>query len=178
MWWYVHTMRRPITNTSQLGTAVHDARKRAGMTQAVLAARAGVSRKWLIGLEQGARTGAELGKVFDVLRALNLSITLGPLIEATQSGAVETSSNSNANFGPIHSPAGGTSTNSATLNNLRRSTQPSAEVAEILRRVTSSNSATLNNLRRSTQPSAEVAEILRRTRPPQAAKPDEQENGK
>lgn len=46
------------------------------MTQAALAARAGVSRKWLIGLEQGARTRAELGKVFDVLRALELSIQL------------------------------------------------------------------------------------------------------
>jgi transcriptional regulator with XRE-family HTH domain len=77
MWWYVHTMKeRAISTARQLGTAVHDARTRAGMTQAALAARAGVSRKWLIGLEQGARTRAELGKVFDVLRALELSIQL------------------------------------------------------------------------------------------------------
>ncbi len=64
-----------------MGTAVHDARTRAGLTQARLAELAGVSRKWLIGLEQGTRTRAELIKIFDVLRALDLTIRLYPAKE-------------------------------------------------------------------------------------------------
>ncbi|KWR70081.1 hypothetical protein RN04_14650 [Arthrobacter sp. W1] len=47
-----------------------------GLTQEALADRAGVSRKWLIGLEQGVRTRAELGKVLDTFEALGISINL------------------------------------------------------------------------------------------------------
>lgn len=78
---------RAITTARQLGATIHDARTRAGLTQASLAASAGVSRKWLIGLEQGARTGAELGKVLAVLRTLDLSIQLIEHREQKKSGS-------------------------------------------------------------------------------------------
>lgn len=78
---------RAITTGRQLGAAIHDARTRAGLTQASLATSAGVSRKWLIGLEQGARTGAELSKVLAVLRALDLSIQLIEQPEQDEAGS-------------------------------------------------------------------------------------------
>ncbi len=75
-WWYVHIMRREISTEKQLGAFIHDARAHAGLTQEQLAISAGVSRKWLIGLEQGVRRGAELRKVLDVLAALQIEISL------------------------------------------------------------------------------------------------------
>lgn len=69
-------MEREISNQKDLGSFIHDARTKLGITQEVLAERAGVSRKWLIGLEQGVRTRAELGKVFDTLEALGISLNL------------------------------------------------------------------------------------------------------
>jgi transcriptional regulator with XRE-family HTH domain len=42
-----------ITNARQLGTEVRDARKKQGLSQEGLAARAGVSRAWLARFETG-----------------------------------------------------------------------------------------------------------------------------
>ena len=81
--------QRPISTPRQLGAAIYDARTAAGMTQATLASRAGVSRKWLIGLEQGARTGAELGKILGVLHALGLAIHLSEAQEVKGSSSQE-----------------------------------------------------------------------------------------
>lgn len=50
-------------------------RHEAGLTQSDLAARAGVSRRWLISLEQGTSGTSEVGKVFDTLRALGVSMS-------------------------------------------------------------------------------------------------------
>ncbi|MFJ2621010.1 helix-turn-helix domain-containing protein [Glutamicibacter sp. NPDC087344] len=69
-------MKREISNQKELGSFVHDARIKLGLTQEALADRAGVSRKWLIGLEQGVRTRAEFGKILDTLEALGVSLTL------------------------------------------------------------------------------------------------------
>lgn len=69
-------MRREISTEKELGAFIHDARAQAGLTQEQLAISAGVSRKWLIGLEQGVRRGAELRKVLDVLAALRIEISL------------------------------------------------------------------------------------------------------
>lgn len=46
------------------------------MTQAELAERAGVSRRWLIALERGRGQRAELGKILDTLDALGLDLTV------------------------------------------------------------------------------------------------------
>ncbi|MGO2327361.1 helix-turn-helix domain-containing protein [Glutamicibacter arilaitensis] len=69
-------MNRDVSTQKELGAFVHDARMKLGLTQEALADRAGVSRKWLIGLEQGVRTRAELGKVLDTFEALGISINL------------------------------------------------------------------------------------------------------
>lgn len=59
-----------------LGASIRTQRMALDLTQAELAARAGVSRRFVSELESGLRTGAELSRVFAVLRALNLAITL------------------------------------------------------------------------------------------------------
>lgn len=64
----------------QVGSAIRSARNREGLTQVELAQRAGVSRRWLIALEQGHARRAELGKVLDTLDALDLSLTVGPAV--------------------------------------------------------------------------------------------------
>ena len=67
---------RPVTDVKGLGAAVRLQRVGRGWTQADVAARAQVSRRFVSELEAGERTGAELGRVFAVLRALELAITL------------------------------------------------------------------------------------------------------
>ncbi|MGC4940085.1 helix-turn-helix transcriptional regulator [Kribbella sp. DT2] len=63
----VHTVR-------DLGSAVREARAKRGLTQVDLARRAGVSREWLVRLEQGhPRLEAQL--VLDTLEAVGLSVT-------------------------------------------------------------------------------------------------------
>ena len=59
-----------------LGSAVRQARQDAGLTQAELAAQAGVSRPWLSQLENGKRS-VEVGKVLAVLAALDLYMDIG-----------------------------------------------------------------------------------------------------
>ncbi|TWD81616.1 y4mF family transcriptional regulator [Kribbella amoyensis] len=62
----VHTVR-------DLGAAVRQARRRRGMSQAELAELAGVSREWLVRLEQGhPRLEAQL--VLDALAAVGLTV--------------------------------------------------------------------------------------------------------
>ncbi len=51
-------------------------RRGRGWTQADLADRAQVSRRFVGELEAGQRTGAELGRVLAVLRALDVAISL------------------------------------------------------------------------------------------------------
>lgn len=58
-----------------LGAAVRQARQDKGLTQADVAARAGVSRPWLSHLENGKRS-VELGKVLAVLDALDLCMAV------------------------------------------------------------------------------------------------------
>ena len=58
-----------------LGLVVREARRSKRMTQGSLAAKAGVSRDWLMALERGNR-GAELGRVLNTLAALDLRISV------------------------------------------------------------------------------------------------------
>lgn len=68
---------RPIQTSKAFGSAVRRARKERGLSQAELAARAGVGRPWLSELETGKRT-AELGRALSVLSALDLAVAFVP----------------------------------------------------------------------------------------------------
>lgn len=65
-----------IGSFAGLGAEVRAARKRRGMTQAELSARAGVSRQWLVRLERGQSPRAEMGRVLAVLGHLGLEVHL------------------------------------------------------------------------------------------------------
>ena len=73
---------RRIQTPQRLGAALRDARREAGLTQVQLAAKAGVSRAWLIEIEAGASERAELGKVLATVRALDLCLELSPVDDA------------------------------------------------------------------------------------------------
>ena len=62
---------RSATDTA---ATIRAARRARGLTQAQLAARAGVGRQWLVALEKG-HDRAELGKVISVMNALGLTLT-------------------------------------------------------------------------------------------------------
>jgi len=79
-----------IRTTNDIGHLVRDQRKRQGLTQAELATRVGVSRKWIIELESGKRT-AELVLVLRTLNALRVDLDAQPREagSATSTVAVE-----------------------------------------------------------------------------------------
>ncbi|MGO1545576.1 MAG: helix-turn-helix domain-containing protein, partial [Gulosibacter sp.] len=64
----------------------------AGLTQAQLAERGEVSREWLIGIEQGRRPRAELGKLLGLLRVLGLDLVLESPSDVSELDAGERSS--------------------------------------------------------------------------------------
>ena len=64
-----------ITGWTKLGGLLRDARLARGLSQANLAARAGVARSWLARVEAGHR-GAELEQLFRLLDTLDLTLTL------------------------------------------------------------------------------------------------------
>ena len=61
----------------QLASTVRGRRQDLGLSQGEVAARAGVSRQWLSGLE-GGKAGAEIGLVLRVLDVLQLRMELRP----------------------------------------------------------------------------------------------------
>jgi HTH-type transcriptional regulator/antitoxin HipB len=71
---------RPLATTRELGAAIRRARQDRGLSQAELAARAGVGRPWLSDMESGKRT-AEIGRVLLVVSALDLTVALLPAPE-------------------------------------------------------------------------------------------------
>lgn len=67
-------MSAPVNEAARtVGRAVANGRRKQGLTQHQLAARAGVSRSFLAALEAG-HARAELGKVLDVLDALQVDL--------------------------------------------------------------------------------------------------------
>lgn len=69
-------MQTSLTDARALGAALRSRRRGRGWTQAELAEAAGVSRRFVGELEGGERTGAELGRVLAVIRALDLAVAL------------------------------------------------------------------------------------------------------
>jgi y4mF family transcriptional regulator len=66
-----------LASVRDLGLYVRDRRRRLGMTQIDLSTAAQVSRRWLSDLEAGKAT-AEVGLVFKVLHALELTLEARP----------------------------------------------------------------------------------------------------
>lgn len=77
--------RRLVADVSSLGAAVREARRSKGLTQAQLAERAEVSRQFVLNLEKGNSTRAELGRVLAVLRALDQAVLFVDTSDNTQS---------------------------------------------------------------------------------------------
>ena len=71
------TLATPLGNMVQLAEFVRAIRAGLAVRQAELAARAGVSRQWLVGLEQGKPT-CEAGKVLRMLETLGFEIVVTP----------------------------------------------------------------------------------------------------
>jgi len=67
-----------VRTPKEIGLAIQERRKRLGLDQSELARRAGVSRQWVIAIEQG-KPGAALGLVLRALKALDLPLWLGEL---------------------------------------------------------------------------------------------------
>lgn len=59
----------------EIGAFVKETRRLKGLTQATLAARAGVSRSWLVSFEAGKRS-LEIGLALDVLGNLDIRLDL------------------------------------------------------------------------------------------------------
>ncbi|UQU64488.1 helix-turn-helix transcriptional regulator [Couchioplanes caeruleus] len=66
-----------VDRPSDLGNHLREVRRRAGLSQAAVAARAGLSRRWLSDLEAGKAT-AEVGLVLKLVAALDLMLEINP----------------------------------------------------------------------------------------------------
>lgn len=81
--------RAPAARTTrELGGAIRQARRTTGMSQAELAAAAGVGRPWLSSVERGKRT-AEIGLILQVVDALGLAVTLTERVPPSSTGPVD-----------------------------------------------------------------------------------------
>ncbi len=58
-----------------IGLIIRDRRRRLGLNQSDLAAKAGVGRQWLIAVEQG-KPRAEIGMILRTLNALGLALSV------------------------------------------------------------------------------------------------------
>ena len=58
----------------KLGNSVRGLRQHRGLTQAELAAAAGVSRQWVVNVEAGRTRGIEVGRLMKLLDALHGSL--------------------------------------------------------------------------------------------------------
>ena len=64
-----------VRTPRELGAAIRGQRRRLGLTQAELACAVGVTRAWIIAIEQGKRS-AELGLVMKTVAALGLVVDI------------------------------------------------------------------------------------------------------
>lgn len=80
---------RQVCTVMELGAVVQEARRRRRWTQAELARRAQVSRRWIVALESGQAAGAELGRVLAALSTLDLPMTFRLPPSATEGGGAE-----------------------------------------------------------------------------------------
>lgn len=74
-----------IISVNDLASLIKQERKTHGWTQAELAERSGVSRDWIIALEQ-AKPSVELGLVLRTLKALNLPLSINKPNQNAEAG--------------------------------------------------------------------------------------------
>jgi HTH-type transcriptional regulator/antitoxin HipB len=74
-----------IINVNDLASLIKQERKTRGWTQAELAERSGVSRDWIIALEQ-AKPSVELALVLRTLKALNLPLSINKPNQNAEAG--------------------------------------------------------------------------------------------
>jgi HTH-type transcriptional regulator / antitoxin HipB len=74
-------LRTPI----DIGSAIRDRRRRLGLGQDELAARVGVSRKWIIDIEKG-KSRAAIGLLLRTLDALGLRLSIDGAPVPSKSG--------------------------------------------------------------------------------------------
>jgi HTH-type transcriptional regulator/antitoxin HipB len=67
---------RQVRTVADIGAVVRAARRENNWTQAELGRRAGVSRQWIVALESGQASRAELVRVLAVLAVLDLPLSL------------------------------------------------------------------------------------------------------
>lgn len=67
-----------VRNVIQIGGLVQQRRKDLDLTQAEVAARAGVSRDWIISIENGRRPSIDLDRLLRTLGALGLGVEIAP----------------------------------------------------------------------------------------------------
>lgn len=76
-------MEERVSTPVQLGAVIRRLRRERGLTQRQLAGSAGVSTRWLVMFENGRNAGAEVSRIFDVLRALGMNLAVVPVAGPT-----------------------------------------------------------------------------------------------
>lgn len=64
----------PARSLPKLGMAIRTLRTDRRLTQAQLAAAAGVSRQWVVAVESGTKNGLEIGRLLHLLDTLDASL--------------------------------------------------------------------------------------------------------
>lgn len=77
-----------IRTTRELAHLVRDRRARLALTQAALADLVGVSRKWIVDLEAGKRTG-DISLILRTIKALGLDLEVRDRVKQTDKNAVD-----------------------------------------------------------------------------------------
>ena len=77
-----------IRTTRDLAHLVRDRRSRLALTQANLAELVGVSRKWIVDLEAGKRTG-DISLILRTIKALGLDLEVRERVSRTKRGDVD-----------------------------------------------------------------------------------------
>lgn len=77
-----------IRTPLDLGLAIRERRRQLGLSQAELAARAGVGRQWLVAVEHG-KPRAEIGLVLALLDALGCALTVTEVPGRTASAGLD-----------------------------------------------------------------------------------------
>jgi transcriptional regulator with XRE-family HTH domain len=67
-----------VRSARDFGAVIREGRATRGWTQAELAERASVGRQWLVAVERGRHSGAEIGMVLSVLTALGVELLARP----------------------------------------------------------------------------------------------------
>lgn len=73
-----HASARRVASLADIGTAVRDRRRAAGLTQEDAAHLCGVSVPFMNQLERGSRPGLSITRVMQVCAHLGLTITIAP----------------------------------------------------------------------------------------------------